>query len=302
MPAATMRPRPITTIASATCWTSWSRWLDSSTRAAAFGEAAQHPAHPADARGVEAVDPVRRAPAPTGRRGARARCRDAGACRGSTCRSGGEPRAPRARRWPASRRRAWWAGPSCAPASVRISRTGASGVLGRRVEQAPDLAAGVGVLGEPAPADGRRAVIRARQPGEDAQRGRLAGAVGPQEAGDLSGPGLEAHPVDGDERTEALGELLHDDHEHSVAFPRGRRRSPLAPNVGRLRTAGVRRRPTFEGGRARRGSSRGGRGPQAGSGVPYASRTGITPDQCGSCWSSSSSRRAAGARLSRSTR
>ena len=60
--------------------------------AAAVGEVAQQAAHPVDAGRVEAVGRLVEDQHLRGRRAARARCRGAGACRGSSCGPGAWPR------------------------------------------------------------------------------------------------------------------------------------------------------------------------------------------------------------------
>ena len=115
---------------------------------------------------------------------------------------------------------------------------GAAGVLGGRVEQQADVAArvrqgGIRLAEHGGPARGRRG-----EAGHDAHRGRLAGTVRPEEAGDEAGLDLERDVVDGRERAVALGESFHCDHG---LHPPGRRRSRIRhkpdsdPYLGRRR-------------------------------------------------------------------
>ena len=86
---------------------------------------------------------------------------------------------------------------------------GAAGVLGRGVEEHPDLGAGVGQVDEPAAVDGGGARGGRGEADHDPHGGGLAGAVGPEEAGDPAGGRGEGDVVDGGQPAAVgLGEVI----------------------------------------------------------------------------------------------
>ena len=101
---------------------------------------------------------------------------------------------------------------------------GSAGVLGGGVEEDADLHAGVGQVAEPAAQDVGGAVVGRGEADDDAQGGRLPGAVGSQEPGDASGPSGEGDVVDGGEVAVGLGDVVDGDHRlhRSGACRRGR--------------------------------------------------------------------------------
>ena len=94
--------------------------------------------------------------------------------------------------------------------------------------------------------DARRAPGRGDEAREDAHRGRLAGAVGAQEADDFATTNLEVDLVDRTERAEALAQLVRVDH-HVGGHPTSencewgvsRERARIAGKCGEMRPAGL---------------------------------------------------------------
>ena len=217
-------------------------------RAAAAGEVLQEVAHPADALGVHAVgrlvedqdlgvaeqggadaEPLAHAQRvvadpPLGRR------------RASPTRSSissavrrGRPRSIDARRsvsWPVR--------PGCWAAASSITPTTRPG-LGSAAYGRPPM---VGAPGR-----------RRGQAGDGAQRGRLAGAVRAEEAGDGAGPDGEGDVVDGDVVAVALGEVFDGDHGSIVRSRRrggasaARRRDHRRKSMPASPVVDLRRRP-----------------------------------------------------------
>ena len=85
-----------------------------------------------------------------------------------------------------------------------------------RLQDRPDPAGRVGQLAVGPAGDGGRAGGRGDQAEEHPQGGRLAGAVGAEEAHDRPGVDLEVELVDGEHVAEALGEALDADGRHGV--------------------------------------------------------------------------------------
>jgi len=83
----------------------------------------------------------------------------------------------------------------------------AAGVEVVVVQRRPDGPRRVGQVAVADPVDGRRAAVRGGQAEQHPQRGGLAGAVGPQEAGDPAGPDLEAQAVDGGDGAVPLSQV-----------------------------------------------------------------------------------------------
>ena len=109
----------------------------------------------------------------------------------------------------------------------------AGGVEAGRLERSTDDAHGRGdpVVG-PA-ADRRRAGGGGDETEQAAQRGGLAGAVRPEEAGDPSGLHDEREVVDGEHLTEPLGQALDRDGEsaaHTRTLPQGAGAGPVSQN------------------------------------------------------------------------
>jgi hypothetical protein len=85
----------------------------------------------------------------------------------------------------------------------------AAGVEAVGLERGPDGAGRVRQVAVADAADGRGAAVRRRQAEQHPQRGGLAGAVGPEEAGDPAGPDLEGQVVNGGDSTVPLGEVIN---------------------------------------------------------------------------------------------
>ena len=100
--------------------------------------------------------------------------------------------------------------------------TGAAGVLGGGVEQDPHVATRVGDVAVGVAADGDPARRGRRQPHHDPHRGRLAGAVGAQEARHPARARLERDVVDGREGAVRLREAFYTDHGSQPARRRAR--------------------------------------------------------------------------------
>jgi hypothetical protein len=84
--------------------------------------------------------------------------------------------------------------------------------------------------GDAPPEHAPHAAAGANQAGQHAQRGRLARAVGTEEADDLAGSDLERHVVDGGDAAVALGEGAGDD---GVFHGSARQATPSSLRVGR---------------------------------------------------------------------
>ena len=102
---------------------------------------------------------------------------------------------------------------------------GPARVLGRGVEHDADVPTGVGQVAVGPTEDRRRPARRRRQAGHHPHRGRLAGPVGAEEAGDAARSGRERDVVHGGEAAVRLGEVLDLDHGFTMALraPPGRR-------------------------------------------------------------------------------
>ena len=103
-----------------------------------------------------------------------------------------------------------------------------AGMEAGRFQHRTDLAGGL--IEVDVAATGERGGPRRRgdEAEQHAQRGRLAGTVGPEEAGDSSRPQLEGQVVDGGHRAETLGEAVQLDGGHGVCSfrsPGGDRRA-----------------------------------------------------------------------------
>ena len=70
--------------------------------------------------------------------------------------------------------------------------------------------------------EGGAAVGRGRETQQDAQRPRLPGPVGPEEAHHLTGVDLEAQIIDGDEVAEALSEVVQLNYRTASSFVKSR--------------------------------------------------------------------------------
>lgn len=86
--------------------------------------------------------------------------------------------------------------------------SGADRVEARLVERDTDRAGRFRELTVGPPGDGRGPGVGGGEPEQHPQRGRLARAVGPQEAGDRSRLDPEGQPVHGSHRPERLGQAL----------------------------------------------------------------------------------------------
>ena len=96
---------------------------------------------------------------------------------------------------------------------VQILHDGHVGVEGRRFREVPGPALGLDRLFEHIESRDDRLALRGRhEPGQDAHRRRLAGAVGPQEAEDLAAFHPEADVFDGRDAAVAFREVLNLDH------------------------------------------------------------------------------------------
>jgi hypothetical protein len=101
-----------------------------------------------------------------------------------------------------------------------VVAAGAARVELRALEHGAHLLDRVVELAVEAPVDGRRAGRRQGQPEENAQRGRLPRAVGPEEAEDVAGARREREPVDRHVRAEALREVADLEHaSHHTSRP-----------------------------------------------------------------------------------
>ena len=90
------------------------------------------------------------------------------------------------------------------------------------------------------------AAARRKQPGEQVDAGRLAGAVGADECPELAGADREVDPVDGHQAAELSGQLarLERDLAHAAArLPCQARHTPASPR-GKNRTMRISRMPT----------------------------------------------------------
>ncbi len=94
------------------------------------------------------------------------------------------------------------------------------------VEQRPDLAPRCRQSVVRPAVDGHLTVGGCVEPENEAHGRRLAGTVGPEEAGDATGPDLERHPIDGQRVAVALGHCVRFDHAPSLASRRPRRIRP----------------------------------------------------------------------------
>jgi hypothetical protein len=109
--------------------------------------------------------------------------------------------------------------------------TGAADVLGGGVEEDPDVEAGVGDVAVVVAADGDLAGRGGGEPAHHPHRGRLAGAVRPQEAGHPPRLAAERDVVDGAERAVGLGQPGDLDHaSHRTGWTT---RGGSAPGRGR---------------------------------------------------------------------
>ena len=101
---------------------------------------------------------------------------------------------------------------------------------------APTAAGRVGQVAVADAVDGGGPAVRGRQPEQHPQRGGLARAVGPQEAGDPAGPDLEAQAVNGGDSPVPLGEVVNAYHRLSfqIREPVHRLRHQPRPAAGRL--------------------------------------------------------------------
>ena len=151
---------------------------------------------------------ARRARAPSGRRAARPRGRAAGACRASSRPRAGRPRPLSATSSSSSSTRA-----SPIPAAVasvrRWLRPLRPGWSIPPSSTAPTVRAGSSSVANGCPCTVRRAGRRAHEPEQHPQRGRLAGAVGAQEADDAPLVHREREVVDGRDGPEVLGQARH---------------------------------------------------------------------------------------------
>ena len=107
--------------------------------------------------------------------------------------------------------------------------SGPPGVLGRGVEQHADVTPRVRDVAVGVPPDRGAPAGRRGEPGHHAHRRRLAGAVGPQEAGDPARCGDERDVVDGGEAAVGLGQSFHGDHGTSLLAVRRRWHRPRVP-------------------------------------------------------------------------
>jgi hypothetical protein len=96
---------------------------------------------------------------------------------------------------------------------------GPPGVHGLRVEQHADFAQGRAEIDVVGTVDGDRAAGRAVEPDDQSHRRRLAGAVGPEEAGDDAGLHREADVVDGQLLPVTLRETYCFDHAGVLMQP-----------------------------------------------------------------------------------
>ncbi len=104
---------------------------------------------------------------------------------------------------------------------------GAAGVEAGGVEERADPGGGRAQLAVPAAEDGHRAGRRAHEVEDHAQRGRLAGTIGAEDAGDGAFLDGEAHVVDGEDLlAEALGEVIGLDDGHRPSRMACARRAP----------------------------------------------------------------------------
>ena len=94
------------------------------------------------------------------------------------------------------------------------------------LEHGSDVVDGVVQLHIPAPAERSRSLGDGDQAEQHPQRRGLAGAVGPEEAGDPARGHLEAETVDGPEGSELLGETLDFDGRRHVRRYPGSHRDP----------------------------------------------------------------------------
>ena len=212
----TRRPRSMITTWSTVWATSASRWLETSTVRPSSARPADRPRSqwtPSGSRPLAGSSRIRTS--------------------GSPSRAAASPR-----RWrmpsekPPTRRRPAAASPTCssdlvgaAAGRARPRRRGpgggrgpAAGVEAARLQHGADLAGRVGELAVGPAVDGGGAGGRGDQAEQHAQGGRLAGAVGAEEAGDRPLVDLEVEVVDGEHVAEALGEPVHADRGHGVSF------------------------------------------------------------------------------------
>ena len=184
-------------------------------RPALVGQAADQAAQPVDALGVEAV-------------GRLVEDQDLGVAE----QGGGQPEAlAHAEREAADPAAAGGGQPGLLedlvdPARVEPGRHGqdpqvvagrAARVEPARLQDRPDPAGRVGQLPVGPAGDGGRAGGRGDQAEQHPQGGRLAGAVGAEEAGHRALVDLEVELVDGEHVAEALGEPLHADRGHGAS-------------------------------------------------------------------------------------
>ena len=107
----------------------------------------------------------------------------------------------------------------------------------------PTSRPGFGRSRVPVPADGDAPLAGGREADHDAHRGRLPGAVRPQEASDPTRAGGERHVVDRREAAVALGDSVNSDHDPTLSrTPAARHRSEAStsrPKKGVGRVFGI---------------------------------------------------------------
>jgi hypothetical protein len=110
---------------------------------------------------------------------------------------------------------------------------GARRVVGPRIDERADAAHRPGELPVGQAEHPRRAGGRPGEAEDAAQRGRLAGAVGAQEAGDPARMDRDREVVDGDPGAELLGQAVDLDHPVSMASCANSRRAARCSAAGR---------------------------------------------------------------------
>ena len=206
-PCLTSRPLEMITTSSTVCSTSWSMWLEIEDRLALGGQVAQEPAQPPDALGVEAVgrlvedEHLRVAEHGGGEAEALAHAHRVAA--GAL--AGGRRDADQLEHLVD----ALGADPGGVGEDAQVVAAGAARVEVGRLQRGADDRHRLRDVVVAVAADGRGAAGRADQAEQHAQRGRLARAVGAEEAGDAAGLDGEGQAVDGGEVAEPLGQVAH---------------------------------------------------------------------------------------------
>jgi hypothetical protein len=193
------------------------------------GQRPQEPAQPSDALGVEPVD---RLVEQQHRRVAEQRGGDAEPLlhaerepSGPPVRHGFQPGEPQQLADPAA------PDPVALRDRQQMVVRGAPGVQRVRVEQRADLVQRADHVPVPAAADQRRAGGGPVQAEDEPQRGRLARAVRPQEAGHPAGTDREAQPVQRGHQAKPPGQPIDLDHDRAPSAGPRRSRSVIRPSA-----------------------------------------------------------------------